>query len=72
MEIAAKEWLYPTFPTEYGGGGLTGDHETIIEEEFSRARIPSHVNNVLAIPAILVWGTEEQKRKFLPPIIKAE
>ena len=71
-EIAAKGWLYPTFPTEYGGGGLTGDHETIIEEEFNRARIPPHVNNVLAVPAILVWGTEEQKRKFLPPILKAE
>ena len=71
-EIAAKGWLYPTFPTEYGGGGLTGDHETIIMEEFSSARIPSHVNNVLAIPAILVWGTEEQKQKFLPSIIKAD
>ena len=71
-EIAAKGWLYPTFPTEYGGGGLTGDHETIIEEEFNRARIPPHVNNILAVPAIMVWGTEEQKRKFLPPILKAE
>ncbi len=71
-EIAAKGWLYPTFPTEYGGGGLTGDHETIIEEEFNRARIPAHVNNILAVPAIMVWGTEEQKRKFLPPILSAE
>jgi alkylation response protein AidB-like acyl-CoA dehydrogenase len=64
--------LYPTFPTEYGGGGLTGEHETIIDEEFSRARIPAHVNNILAVPAIMVWGTDEQKRKFLPPILKAE
>ena len=36
-ELAQKGWLYPTFPKEYGGGGLTGDHETIIEEEFHRA-----------------------------------
>ena len=71
-EIAAKGWLYPTFPTEYGGGGLTGEHETIIDEEFSRAKIPAHVNNILAVPAIMVWGTDEQKRKFLPPILKAE
>ena len=71
-EIAAKGWLYPTFPTEYGGGGLTGEHETIIDEEFSQAKIPPHVNNILAVPAIMVWGTDEQKRKFLPPILKAE
>jgi alkylation response protein AidB-like acyl-CoA dehydrogenase len=36
QEMAKKGWLYPTFPREYGGGGLTGDHETIIEEEAYR------------------------------------
>ena len=28
--LGSKGWLYPTFAKEYGGGGLTGDHETII------------------------------------------
>ena len=31
-ELAQKGWLYPTFSKEYGGGGLTGDHEVIIDE----------------------------------------
>ena len=35
-EIAAKGWLWPTAPKEYGGGGLTSEHETIIDEEFRR------------------------------------
>ena len=40
QKMAKKGWLYPTFPKEYGGGGLTGDHETIIEEESYRSRVP--------------------------------
>jgi alkylation response protein AidB-like acyl-CoA dehydrogenase len=72
-EIAAKGWLYPTYPKEYGGGGLAGDYETIIEEEFLRARVPrggftpAHV-----FPTLLVWATEEQKQKFLVPLLTAE
>ena len=72
-EIAAKGWLYPTYPKEYGGGGLTGDHETIIDEEFLRARVPrggftpAHV-----FPTLLVWATEEQKQRFLVPLLTAE
>ena len=72
-ELAAKGWLFPTYPKEYGGGGLTGDHETIIEEEFKRARVPSRgFTNGVILPALLVWATEEQKQKFLKPILTGE
>jgi len=71
QEMAAKGWLYPTFPKEYGGGGLTAEHETILEEESLRFKVPRFLNtNVL--PSILVWGTEEQKQKFLAPLLRAE
>ena len=70
--IAEKGWLYPTYPKEYGGGGLSGDHETIIMEEFERARVVSDFTNGLCNPTLLVWATEEQKQKFLKPILKAE
>ena len=70
--LATKGWLYPTYPTEYGGGGLTGEHETIIMEEFERARVVPDFTNTYIFPTILVWGTEEQKRKFLTPILKSE
>ena len=72
MQLADKGWLYPTYPAEYGGGGLSGEHETIILEEFERARVVSEFTNALILPTLMVWGTEEQKRKFLPPLLKAE
>ena len=40
-KLAEKGWLFPTFPKEYGGGGLTGDHETIISEEFQNSGSPT-------------------------------
>ena len=65
-------WLYPTYPKEYGGGGLTGDHEMVISEELTLRRIPPHFSNGLVLPSILVWGTEEQKRTFLPGLLNGE
>jgi alkylation response protein AidB-like acyl-CoA dehydrogenase len=72
QKLAEKGWLYPTYPKEYGGGGLTGEHETIIMEEFRRARVVGDFTNSLVAPTLLVWGTEEQKRKFLTPMLKAQ
>ena len=37
QKIGEKGWLYPTYPKEYGGGGLSGEHETIIQEERSKS-----------------------------------
>jgi len=71
-ELAAKGWLYPIFPTEYGGGGLSGDEETIIEEEFAEGRIVKGFTNALVFPTLLVWATEEQKQKYLKPLLTAE
>ena len=71
-ELAEKGWLYPTYPKEYGGGGLGGEHETIIEEEFSKGGVVRGFTNGLVFPTLLVWGTEEQKQKFLTPLLKAE
>ena len=70
--IAEKGWLYPTYPKEYGGGGLTGEHETIIMEEFDRAKVVRDFTNALCLPTLMVWATEEQKQKFLVPLLKAQ
>ena len=71
-KLAEKGWLYPTYPKEYGGGGLSGEHETILLEEFERARVVRDFTNSLIFPTLLVWATEEQKQKFLVPLLKAE
>ncbi len=56
------------YPTEYGGGGHEG-FQRIANTELSRAGVPFMVNIVglnMAAPTILVHGTEEQKRSFIP------
>ncbi|MEK7216820.1 MAG: acyl-CoA dehydrogenase family protein [Chloroflexota bacterium] len=75
-KLGAKGWLYPTFPSEYGGGGLDLDRATIIQlalDEF-RIPVPPYYNSggPLAAASILVWGTEEQKQFFVPPILRGE
>ena len=72
QKIGEKGWLYPTYPKEYGGGGLSGEHETIIQEEFERFRVVPDFTNRYIFPTMLVWATEEQKQKYLAPILKAE
>ena len=70
-ELAKKGWHYPTFPKEYGGGGLSGEFEAILSEEFARARAPFRSSNFI-LGALLVWATEEQKQEFLVPLLTAE
>lgn len=74
--LGSKGWLWPTAPTEYGGGGLSLDHAVVIEEEMDSygMNIPPYYDSGgrLGGASILVWGTEEQKQRFLPPIMKGE
>jgi alkylation response protein AidB-like acyl-CoA dehydrogenase len=72
-KLGAKGWFYPTMPTEYGGGGLTPDHDIIIKEELGRwstPALPSPGN--VAIAPLSVYGTEEQKQRFLRPMLQGE
>ncbi len=71
-ELAKKGWLWPTYPKEYGGGGLTADHESILQEEFTRARVVRPFASGLLFSSLLVWGTEEQRQKFMVPLLKEE
>ena len=71
VRLAEKGWLSPTMPAEYGGGGLSQEHAAIIAEEFFRKGLVSPVSGS-APPALVVWGTEEQKQEFLTPILKGE
>ncbi|PKB80967.1 MAG: hypothetical protein BZY88_07420 [SAR202 cluster bacterium Io17-Chloro-G9] len=70
--LAEKGWFYPTYPKEYGGGGLSGEHETILTEEFERAKVVGDFTMPYVYPTLLVWATEEQKQRFLKPLLKSE
>ena len=68
-------WICATWPTEYGGKGLTTMQGVVLAEEFARARAPMRgdfFGDTLVGPTLLQWGTEEQKREFLPGILKGE
>ncbi len=71
-ELAKKGWLNPTYPKEYGGGGLTGAHEAVIVQEMRMARAIGNLSNRRPPEVIMVWGTEEQKQKFLVPLLTSQ
>ncbi|MGA1034113.1 MAG: acyl-CoA dehydrogenase family protein [Ilumatobacteraceae bacterium] len=68
-------WICATWPTEYGGKGLSTMQGVVLAEEFARARAPMRgdfFGDTLVGPTLLQWGTEEQKKEFLPGILKGE
>jgi alkylation response protein AidB-like acyl-CoA dehydrogenase len=68
-------WAAPHWPTEYGGRGVTPTESAIYFEEIGRARAPSAANLLgilLGGPTLMVWGTEEQKDRYLSPILSGE
>ncbi|MEZ4502763.1 MAG: acyl-CoA dehydrogenase family protein [Dehalococcoidia bacterium] len=75
-ELGEKGWLWPTAPVEYGGGGLSVDQAIVLGEEIDRydLGLPPYYDSGgrLGGASILVWGTEEQKQRFLPQIFKGE
>jgi alkylation response protein AidB-like acyl-CoA dehydrogenase len=75
-KLGQKGWLFPMFPVQYGGAGLTIHHQMVLETELIRYGLNlSHVFYTLArivAPVLLKWGTEEQKQEFLPPMTRGE
>ena len=65
-------WICATWPAEYGGKGLTTMQGVVLAEEFARVKAPLRADffgDTLVGPTILQWGTEDQKREFLPRIL---
>lgn len=75
-KLGAKGWLYPSGDRKYGGGGLGFDQIIVLEEESARIGItlPPYYDSGGRIggASIRVWGTEEQKKRFLTPIYTGE
>jgi acyl-CoA dehydrogenase len=73
--MAEKGWTVPEWPTEYGGGGLSKAEAKILREEMQRikARVPLQSFGIWMLgPALLKYGTHEQKLEHLPPIARGE
>lgn len=68
-------WICATWPKEYGGKGLSLLEGVVLAEEFANARAPMRADffgDTLVGPTLLQWGTEEQKKEFLPRILSGQ
>jgi alkylation response protein AidB-like acyl-CoA dehydrogenase len=73
--MGAKGWTAPTWPREYGGGGLSKDEAKVLGQELARIKArPALLSFGIWMlgPVLLEYANEEQKKKFLPQIVKGE
>ena len=74
-KMVARGWTTPTWPAEYGGGGLSEGEGRVLTEEMRRlgCRIPLKSFGIWMLgPVLLQYGTEAQKREHLPRIARGE
>ena len=74
-KMGARGWTAPEWPTEYGGGGLSREQAKVLHSEMRRidAQAPLASFGVWMLgPALLAFGAEEQKQRFLPEIVRGE
>jgi len=74
--MAEKGWGTPTWPKEYGGGGLSGPQAQVLQQEMNRIGgfnpLAAGMGISMVGPTILEYGTEAQKRRHIPRICKGE
>ncbi|MCX5407938.1 acyl-CoA dehydrogenase family protein [Streptomyces sp. NBC_00335] len=73
--MAAHGWTCVGWPVEYGGRGASTEQQIAFHEEYALADAPARVNHIgeqLLGPTLIAHGTEEQRRRFLPPIRAVE
>ncbi|MER5483815.1 acyl-CoA dehydrogenase family protein [Streptomyces sp. NPDC002812] len=73
--MAAHGWTCVGWPVEYGGRGASTAQQIAFHEEYALADAPARVNHIgeqLLGPTLIAHGTEEQRRRFLPPIRAVE
>ena len=74
-KMVERGWTAPTWPAEFGGAGLSKHEFLILLDEMQRikARPPLGGMGLNMIgPTLLEYGTEDQKNRHLPPIVKGE
>jgi alkylation response protein AidB-like acyl-CoA dehydrogenase len=72
--LSERGWVAPHWPKEYGGAGLTPMEQFILNQEIARAGAPNVGGSGVSLlgPTLIVHGTEQQRRRYLPPILAGE
>src|SRR3989475_3286628 len=73
-KLAAKGWIAPAWPLEYGGAGMTVMQQFVFNEEMAEARAPrpGGIGVGFAGPTIIVYGNDAQKQAHLPGILSGD
>ncbi|XOV87188.1 MAG: acyl-CoA dehydrogenase family protein [Pseudomonadota bacterium] len=74
-DMAERGWTAPTWPKEYGGGGLSGAEARVLAEEMARIKAVAPTSGMglsMIGPTLLEFGTEEQKQRHIPKIVSGE
>jgi len=75
QRMAERGWTAPTWPTEYGGGGLSPAEAKVLYEEMAKIKARSPLMGMgtsMIGPTLLEYGTEEQKQRHVPKIARGE
>ncbi len=72
--ISERGWFAPHWPVEYGGGGLSPNEQFIFRQELTRAGAPLVGGGGVRLlgPTLIVYGTEEQRERYLPDVLAGE
>ncbi|WP_297800170.1 acyl-CoA dehydrogenase family protein [uncultured Brevundimonas sp.] len=73
--MGSRGWTAPEWPAEYGGGGLSREQAKVLASELRRIKAQPALNSFgiwMLGPALLAFGTEAQKKRFLPEIVRGE
>src|SRR5689334_4897355 len=73
--MGEKGWGTPTYPKQYGGGGLSTAQARVLQQEMNRIGAFNPIGGMGVMmfgPTLLEYGNEEQKKKHIPGIVKGE
>jgi alkylation response protein AidB-like acyl-CoA dehydrogenase len=73
--MGEKGWGAPTWPEAYGGGGLSAAQARVLSEEMARLGVSNPIVGMgtsMFGPTLLEYGTEDQKQRHIPPIVRGE
>lgn len=72
--LAARGWVAPHWPREYGGGGMSPMEQAVLNQELARAGAPPVGGSGLGLlgPTLILHGTDAQKQRYLSPMLRGE
>ncbi|MGI8927275.1 MAG: acyl-CoA dehydrogenase family protein [Tepidiformaceae bacterium] len=72
-KLAARDWLAMAWPKEYGGGGASHMRQLVYNEEMAYQAAPAMNMGIAWVgPSLMLYGTDEQKQRFIPRIAGAD